>query len=161
MVAGVKCPSLSLSCTILSPFFCFVISGWAMRNASPKEEKRFLEWRFYAFTDGSPFPVVASFPNRLRRPCRPPRIRNAGCTAAPCPNAAPTSVGFWASRSWHARPGLHLRSVLQLCLRLPPHAASRRPDHLATLRLRAVPFGLWLLPTRSTEDFHLLSRVHA
>ena len=28
-------------------------------------------------------------------------------------------------------------------------------------RLRAVAFGLRLLPTRSAEDFHLLSRVHA
>jgi hypothetical protein len=28
-------------------------------------------------------------------------------------------------------------------------------------RDRAVAFGLWLLPTRSTEDLHLLSRVHA
>jgi len=40
-------------------------------------------------------------------------------------------------------------------LAAPSRIVSRRS------RLRAVAFGLRLLPTRSAEDLHLLSRVHA
>jgi hypothetical protein len=69
---------------------------------------------------------------------------------------------------WHAHPigpactGLHLRSVLQRAsgfFPTRPHGA--RPDCLATPHLRAVAFGLRLLPTCSAEDLHLQSRVHA
>jgi hypothetical protein len=57
--------------------------------------------------------------------------KDTGCTAAPVPNTAPTSVGFWASRSLARspdRPGL-LRASLSFAaaarLGLPPHTASQ------------------------------------
>jgi hypothetical protein len=67
-----------------------------------------------------------------RGPTQTSQGKNAGCTAAPVPTTAPTSVGFWASRSnarSPGRPGL-LRASLSFgaaaCLRLLPHTASRR-----------------------------------
>ena len=82
-------------------------------------------------------------------PCRPPRVRYSGFAAAPVPLTAPTSVGFWASRSKArspGRPGL-LRASLAFGaaarLRLLPHTASQRQDHrLAAALLHAVAFKL-------------------
>jgi hypothetical protein len=80
--------------------------------------------------------VVASFqPTACGMPHRGPMQTSQGkdteFTAAPVPNTAPTSVGFWASRSLArspGRPGL-LRASLAFGaaarLRLPPHMTSR------------------------------------
>jgi hypothetical protein len=81
--------------------------------------------------------VVASFRPTARLgvsadPCRSPRVRYTECTAAPVPNTAPISVGFWASRSFARspdRPGLPRASLsfgAAARLRLPPHTSSRR-----------------------------------
>jgi hypothetical protein len=76
----------------------------------------------------------------LRGPMQTSQGKDTGRTAAPGPNTAPISVGFWASRSLARspnRPGLHrashLRSVLQRAsgfFPTRPHGA--RPDCLAT-----------------------------
>jgi len=95
--------------------------------------------------------------------------KDTGCTAAPVLNTAPISVGFWASRSLARsphRPGLSEASLsFGAAARLPasfPHGLAA-PSRIVSRRsrLRAVAFGLRLLPTRSAEDLHLLSRVHA
>ncbi len=58
--------------------------------------------------------------------------KDTDCTAAPVPNTAPISVGFWASRSLARspdRPGLPRASLAfgaAARLRLPPHTSSRR-----------------------------------
>ena len=63
--------------------------------------------------------------------------KDTGCTAAPGPNTAPISVGFWASRSLARspdRPGLHRASLAfgaAARLRLLPHTASRRQAGLS------------------------------
>jgi hypothetical protein len=66
-----------------------------------------------------------------RGPTQTSQGKDTEFTAAPVPNTAPTSVGFWASRSLArspSRPGL-LRASLAFGaaarLRLPPHMASR------------------------------------
>jgi hypothetical protein len=66
-----------------------------------------------------------------RGPTQTSQGKDTEFTAAPVPNTAPTSVGFWASRSLArspGRPGL-LRASLAFGaaarLRLPPHMASR------------------------------------
>ena len=101
-------------------------------------------------------------------PCRPPRVRTLDVLPLPAPIPLRSRLDFGRRVPWHAHPigpactGLHLRSVLQRAsgfFPTRPHGA--RPDCLATPDLRAVAFGLRLLPTCSAEDLHLQSRVHA
>ena len=102
--------------------------------------------------------VVASLrPTACADPCRPPRVRTLDLLPLPSPLPLRPRLDF-GRRLWvHAYPvgpdcpGLHLRSVLL-------HASGFFPT---PPRDRAVAFGLWLLPTRSTEDLHLLSSIHA
>jgi hypothetical protein len=124
--------------------------------------------------------VVASFQPTTRTPsltcggapfadpCRPPRVRTLDVLPLPAPIPLRSRLDFGRRVPWHAHPigpactGLHLRSVLQRAsgfFPTRPHGA--RPDCLATPHLRAVAFGLRLLPTCSAEDLHLQSRVHA
>ena len=79
-----------------------------------------------------PVVVASSGSTAHADPCRPPWVRCTECPAAAVPITAPTSVGFWASRSKArspGRPGL-LRASLSLgaAVRLGflPHTASRR-----------------------------------
>jgi hypothetical protein len=73
----------------------------------------------------------------LRGPMQTSQGKDTGCTAAPGPNTAPISVGFWASRSFARspdRPGLHRASLTfgaAARLRLLPHTASRRQAGLS------------------------------
>jgi len=81
--------------------------------------------------------VVASFGSTARGnspggPMQTSLGKNTGCPAAAVPTTDPTSVGFWASRSWARSPGRIrlLRASLAfgaaVRLGLLPHTASRR-----------------------------------
>ena len=69
--------------------------------------------------------------------------KNTECPAASVPITAPTSVGFWASRSLARSPGRTglLRASLSfgaaVRLGLLPHTASRRQDRRLTIALSA------------------------
>ena len=84
----------------------------------------------------------------LRGPMQTSQGKDTGCTAAPVPNTAPTSVGFWASRfpaRSPDRPGLYEASLAFGAA--APTASS--PHGLAA---RAVAFGLWLLYSDSLRS---------
>ena len=58
--------------------------------------------------------------------------KDTGCTAAPGPNTAPISVGFWASRSLARspdRPGLHRASLCVRCCSIAYGFFPTRPRH--------------------------------
>jgi hypothetical protein len=90
-------------------------------------------------------------------PGRPPRVRTLDVLPLPSPLPCRPRLDFGRRVRRHAHPagpacpGIHLRSVLQC----PYGFFPTRP------RGHAVAFGSWLLPTRSTEDLHLLSSAHA
>jgi hypothetical protein len=101
-------------------------------------------------------------------PCRPPRVRTLDVLPLPAPIPLRSRLDFGRRVPWHAHPigpactGLHLRPVLQRASGFfPTRPHGDRLDRLATPHLRAVAFGLRLLPTCSAEDLHLQFRVHA
>jgi hypothetical protein len=62
---------------------------------------------------------------RSRGPMQISQGKNTGCTAAPALNTAPTSVGFWASRSLARspdRPGLYEAFFLLVALEIKREA---------------------------------------
>ena len=101
-------------------------------------------------------------------PSRSPWVRTLDVPPPPSPLPLRPRLDFGRRVRRHAHPvgpaclGLHLRSVLQRASGFfPTRPRGARPDCLATPHLRAVAFGLRLLPTCSAEDLHLQSRVHA
>ena len=82
-------------------------------------------------------PIAHARWGALRGPMQTSQGKDTGCTAAPGPNTAPISVGFWASRSLARspdRPGLRRASLTfgaAARLRLLPHTTSRRQAGLS------------------------------
>ena len=94
-----------------------------------------------SFRSTASHPIAHARWGALRGPMQTSQGKDTGCTAAPGPNTAPISVGFWASRSLARSPdrsGLHRASLTfgaAARLRLLPHTASRRQaGRLATPR---------------------------
>ena len=98
------------------------------------------------------------FRTRLRGPMQTSQSKDTGCTAAPLLKYRSDlgwilGVAFLGMLTRSARPARGFTCV-RCCS--TPRASS--PHGLAA---RAVAFSLRLLQTRSAEDLHLLSRVHA
>src|SRR4029077_13240066 len=89
------------------------------------------------FRSTASHPIAHARWGALRGPMQTSQGKDTGCTAAPGPNTAPISVGFWASRSLARspdRPGLHRASLTfgaAARVRLLPHTASRRQAGLS------------------------------